>query len=458
MLRTFFRHFIVLAILIASASAEITVSAVFNPPRVAQGDTARYIVEIKETSTQQQPQAESVNSLPIPQAGGLELLNGRTSTSTQTRIVNGAAEYSVSQQLIIDARASGVGRYSIPSYTFEYKGDTYRVPAATLEVIERPADAGPTVDELIFLKTDAPEKLYLGQTTPIQLKLYISEAVRLSGLNRYERNTDGFTVSDLPDSQESSEIYQGHRYRVLTWPLMITPIRSGPQGLDFEFSVTASLPGQNNRNDPFGRRGFGSSIFDDFFGRAERFTVYTEPTEIEVLPLPTANRPNSFTGAIGEFSLQIYTDHPSTEVGEPIMLSLEISGQGNFDRINGPTPPEGPDWRSYAPEARFQPRADNTPTRGTKRFDYMLIPQRAGALLIPEMKFAYFDPESKSYVELVAPPIEISVRPSNRHALTQALPPQGSSSLPLPQQMSTKEALLTLDYRPKPPSNRLDAP
>jgi len=161
--RSYF-HFILLLLLLAvAAHAEVTVSAVFNPPRIAQGDTAQYIVEIKETSPQRQPDPEPVNSLPIPQAGGLELRNGRTSTSRQTRIINGTAEYSVSQQLIIDAKASGIGRYSIPSYNFEYKGETLRIPDATLQVVERPADAGPTADELIYLRTDAPDQLYVGR-------------------------------------------------------------------------------------------------------------------------------------------------------------------------------------------------------------------------------------------------------------------------------------------------------
>lgn len=465
MLRPYF-HFIALLLLAATARAEISVTAVFNPPRIAQGDTAQYIVEIKETSSQSQPNPESVNSLPIPQAGGLELRNGRTSTSQSTRIINGAAEYSVSQQLIIDAKASGVGRYAIPSYSFEYKGETLRIPDATLQVVERPADAGPTADELIFLKTDAPEQLYVGQTTEIELSLYVSDGVRLSGLNSFDRSADGFTVSELPDAAESSDIVNGRRYRVLTWPLTITPIRTGPQNLDFEFTVTASMPRQNNRSSPFGRRGLGGSIFDDFFGRSERFTVYTDPNQVDVRPLPTADRPDSFSGAIGDFSLQVYTDRRSTQAGEPIMLSVEVAGQGNFDRINGPTLTETPDWRSYEPEAQFEPRSGTATQRGTKRFDYVLIPQKAGELSIPPVRFAYFDPEDAAYVELSSPAIEISVSPSDRPpppptpapANAQNATTGPSDTVPLARQMTTEEALLTPDYRPKPSSRRLANP
>jgi len=438
-----------------SASAEISVTAIFNPPRIALGDKAQYVVEIKESSDSNQPSPERVTSLPIPQSGGLELSNGRTSSSQQTSIINGVAEYSVTQQLIIDAEAPRVGSFTIPTYVFQYRGETLRAPAVTLQVVERPADAGPTTDELIFLRAEAPEQLYVGQTTTIQLKLYISQDVRLSSLNSFDRSADGFTISELPDSQESSEVDNGRRYRVLTWPLTITPIQTGEQDLNFQFTVSAQVPGQNNNTarDPFNGRGFGGSIFGDIFGRSERFNIFTEPTKIEVLPLPTADQPASFTGAIGDFTLKVSTDRPTARADEPIMLSLEISGAGNFDRIGDPLFPESADWRSYDPEPSFQPRSADNVLRGTKRFDYVLIPNRAGTLQIPRINFTYFEPAEQRYTELSAPPISIEVTPSN-------LPPSAAPSasitaplsppaLPMQKELSMEEALLSLDYRPR---------
>ena len=435
-----------------STGAEISVTAIFNPPRIALGDKAQYVLEIKETDTNRQPEIESVTSLPIPQSGGLELTNGRTGTSQQTSIINGEREYSVTQQLIIDADAPRVGTFTLPSYVFQYKEQTLRAPSATLQVVERGADAGPTTDELIFLKTDAPAQLYIGQTTAIQLKLYISQNTRLSGLNNFDRSADGFTISELPDSQETSEIVNGRSYRVLNWTLTITPIQTGPQDLNFQFTVSASLPGQNNRSrDPLGGRGFGSSLFDDFFTRSERLTLNTEPTTVEVLALPTANEPASFTGAIGDFAMQVYTDRNQTQAGEPIMLSVEISGSGNFDRINGPTILETADWRSYEPESNFQPRAAGNTLLGTKRFDYVMIPKQAGTLEIPEIRFAYFEPETERYTQLSSPTIEIEVSPSGRPAApsgpsTQTAQLPSSEILPLQQELTVEEALLTLDY------------
>ncbi len=443
-----------------TAGAEITVTTQFNPARIALVDRAQYIVTIAETSNSDAPHPERITSLPLSDSGGLELRNGRISTSRQTNIINFKTEHTVTQQLILDATAPNTGSFTIPAFRFDYKGQSYTVPAATLTVVERSADAAPAVDQLIFLQVEAPKKLYLGQTKVINLKLYVHEQVNFHGYDNITRNADGFTTSELTDPQQSVEMVNGNRYQVLIWPMTITPIQSGPQDLNFETTAVAQVPSANNTRDPFGRNSpfgnnpFGNGIFDDLFGRSERFNLYTEPTQIEVLPLPEEGKPASFTGAIGDFGMQVYADAESTTQGEPIMLSVKITGRGNFDRINGPEMPKSSDWRSYSPESHMEPDASD-PLRGIKRFDYVFIPQTSGALMLPEVKFSYFDPETKEYVELKAPPIQVEVSPS----LSPQLPPptpQAKKETPSEQNVppavspTPEEALLALDYRPHP--------
>jgi len=432
----------------AILQAEIRVHTRFEPPRVAVGSTSKYIVEIVETDNSIKPVVEPVTTLPIPSTGGLNLRNGRTSSSQSTKIINGARSYNSTQQLIIDAVAPESGSFSIPEFIFEYKGARLQAPAATLEVVARSADATPTIDELIFLTTDAPDQLYVGETTPITLKLFVSSTVQLRGLNAFERTADGFTISDLPEeSNETIEMLNGRRYRVYSWPLIITPISSGQQDLNFQFTLSAQMPDQRNATPS----PFGQSIFDNFFGRTERFNVYTEPTQIDVRRLPAEGRPDSFSGAIGMFNMQVSADSNSTRVGEPIMLSLKISGQGNFDRIKSPDMPATSDWRNYEPEAAFDQDSSN-PRKGVKRFDYVFIPEKAGSLKLPEVKFSYFDPSIEKYVELSAPTLSAEVAPSNRPVMTTAAPLTEEDSAPainLTKALSSEELLVTLDYRPR---------
>jgi len=444
--------FLILLTLAPALRAEVQVSARFNPPRVALGDPAQYIVAITESGSGQ-IDVERITALQIPQPDGLNLRNLRSSNSQQTRIINGAVENSITQSLIIDAAPAQIGRYTIPAYSFDYKGERVEIPATSLEVVERSADAGPSRDELVFLQAELPETLYSGQTITFELKLYMAEDVRLSGLNSFNRNADGFTISELPnDYHESVETLAGRRYRVLSWPLTLTPIRTGGQPISFQFALTARLPGQERNRDPFGRSPFGGSLFEDFFGRTERLNVYTDPLTIEVKPLPTAGRPAGYSGAIGDFAMEVATDAEQARQGEPIMLSVVLKGRGNFDRINGPSFSASPDWRHYDPERKFD-AGDPLSMSGSLRFDYVFIPQRSGRLQLPETRFSYFDPVAEEYIELNAPPIpvEVAAAPhSPAPAPTTAIIHEPAAPLKLSHALSPPEALLTLDYRPQP--------
>jgi hypothetical protein len=431
--------------------AEVTVSARFQPSTVLLGDSAQYLVTIKESSTSEMPEVERITTLPVPQIRGLELINGRIATPRRERVsINFKTEYAITQNLVIEAATEKAGDYTIPRFAFTYKGNTYTAPAATLTVIERPADAPPPIDELIFLKVNTPEQLYIGQSANIELKLYIHEKARYRGIDNFQREADSFTVSELPEGTESVERIGNYRYQVITWPLTITPIQSGLSALNFELSVVAEVPQQGNGR---GNSTFGSSIFDNFFSRSERFNLFNEPTEIEVLPLPQEGQPKSFSGAIGDFSIQVATDAEDSRVGEPIMLSLKVSGTGNFDRISGPNLPESVDWRSYEPEAHTEFSEAQT-LKGVKRFDYVFIPQKAGKRMLPEVAFSFFDPNERSYVELSAPPIPVEVAASQEPQFIAPVAaqdtPAPTAALELTKRLSPEEALLILDYRPTP--------
>ena len=442
--------FLIFALFTTSALiAEIRVSARFEPARVAVGSTSQYIVEIVETDDSKKPAAERITSLPIPSDGGLTLRNGRTSNSQSTRITNGVSEYSITQQLIIDAVSQTAGNFTIPAYIFEYKGGRLQAPTATLTVVEGSADVAPTVDELIFLQANAPEQLYVGQTTSILLKLYVSSSVQLRGMNPFERSADGFTVSELPEqSVESVEMFNGRRYRVYSWPFTITPISAGSQDLNFQFTLAAQMPDQRNTQ----ASQFGGGMFDNFFGRSERFNIYSPPTQIDVRTLPTEGKPESYSGAIGQFNMELSADSDSTRVEEPIMLSLKLNGSGNFDRIKGPEMPQARGWRSYMPESTFEPN-ESQPLKGMKRFDYVFIPEKAGSLKLPEVKFSYFDPSTEKYVELSSPALTVKVAPSNRPAIattpTETDNQDAAPAINLTKALSPEELLITLDYRPR---------
>ena len=207
----------------------------------------QYIVEITASDTSGQPKLPPITSLPIPNNNGLKLRNGRNSSSSQTQIVNGKAEYRITQRAIIDAIPPSTGTFTIPAYQIEIEGQTLTAPAATLQVVENPADAAPTIGELAFLELDVPDKLYLGQSAVLHLRLYMAESLRLSGsgMSNFKSQADGFSIIQNPNEyKENRVLREGREYRVLTWKIDAA-LTAGPQSLDYQIDVSARISGNS---------------------------------------------------------------------------------------------------------------------------------------------------------------------------------------------------------------------
>lgn len=410
-----------LALLVATMSAskllaDIHAEASFQPPQIAQGDQSRYVIRIIESNASTAPQAAPVDRLPQLQiSNGLQLRNGRREVSRQTQITNGQANYTTTVQLSLDASTRQIGEFSVASFEMDYKGHRIQVPAANLMVVERPQNAAPPRSELIQLKAQLPEQLYLGQRHLAQLQLLIHESVDLQDYQAIQRNADAFTIPAIADPVMRDTMIQGHRYKIVEWPVLMTPIQSGEQTLHFHTVVQVALP-ENPRQrgaNPFPRSAFGGSLFNRIFRETETIELETPIHKMQVQSLPQSGQPQGFSGAIGQFNCELSIDSKECQAHDPITLSLRISGTGNFPRVQAPELSQSDAWRSYPPDASMEPSPTH-PLSGSKRFDYILRPKIAGQLTTPESTFSYFDPESKTYVELEIPGQPVEVRPASQ--------------------------------------------
>jgi len=91
---------------------------------------------------------------------------------------------------------------------------------------------------------------------------------------------------------------------------------------------------------------------------------------------------------------------------------MKISGQGNFDRVAASGLASNAAWKSYRPNARFEP-TDVDGFAGTKTFEQTIVPTQTGASEIPALSFSYFDPDSRSYVSKTTSSIPIEIAPGS---------------------------------------------
>jgi hypothetical protein len=149
---------------------------------------------------------------------------------------------------------------------------------------------------------------------------------------------------------------------------------------------------------------------DPFFGpRTQAIRRSTKPLTLEVKPLPAAGKPVDFSGAVGQFKLSAEIDKEETTAGDPLTLSVVLEGQGNLRTVEPPELPKLAGFRTYDPETEENTRTRNDRFGGTKKWEYVLVPDSAGRTQIGPLTFSYFDPASLKYVELQAGPVTLDV-------------------------------------------------
>ncbi len=121
---------------------------------------------------------------------------------------------------------------------------------------------------------------------------------------------------------------------------------------------------------------------------------------IRVKELPQTDKPAEFSGAVGKFDFDLFLEKDSVRTGEPVILKLKLTGKGNTNLIELPDIHLPPDIEVYEPEIKRNIKTTLTGYSGTVEKIYTLIPQKGGKYIIPPVKFSYFDPSLKKYVNI----------------------------------------------------------
>ncbi|MFU8780349.1 MAG: BatD family protein, partial [Kiritimatiellia bacterium] len=147
--------------------------------------------------------------------------------------------------------------------------------------------------------------------------------------------------------------------------------------------------------------------------QADQSNIYAvaEPVTVQVRNPPAAGRPATFIGVAGNrFAVQTSLDTQLCQTGDPVTLTIEITGDGPAHRIRAPRAP------ALAPletDFRLQPEPMQSESiQGGRRFTYLIRPRHAGTLEIPALEIAYFDLATRTYQTIWSDPMPIRVNPS----------------------------------------------
>jgi hypothetical protein len=322
-------------------------------------------------------------------------------------------------------------------------GSTLRTPELVLNVTgssSRSAQSNPNpsppsnvgLRKVGFIELIVPkQEAYVGEMIPVELKVCLNPRVRFQQVEPPQINAQGLTMQKVEKPERNLETINGATYDVTTFKAAIAAARTGKFEIPaVESSAVALLARRDssNKRSPRGRSPFDIFNIDPFndplFGdlavlEPQRITLRSEPTTLEVKPLPP-NAPSNFSGAVGNFAMTAEANPKSVQVGDPITVRSTITGRGNFDRVNAPAIEDDRGWHKYPPSAKFQ-KDDDVGISGAKTFETVLSPNEKKQAL-PALAFSYFDPLKEQYVTLRNEPIPIRVEGN-------ALPPATTSAV-----------------------------
>ena len=378
------------------------------------GEQATLSLKFEEVQPKNPPRLPGIPGLQIQYVG----------PSSSFSFVNGQTSSTITYNYLVVPQRDG--EYTIPAMRINLGGQELASQPLKLTVTKPGApspDAVNSGNEVAFLKFVLPKKqVYLGEPVVGMLELYLRDDVQnINGFQLTSSPTDGFSAGktiELNNQRRRTQVGQ-RTYTIIPLALPLTAVRSGALTLGpFTANLGVILPGQNQGGDPFFRQFFNQ-------GEQRQVALATDPLDVEVLPLPAENRPASFNGAIGNFSMTFSAGPTNLTVGDPITARVQISGHGAMDSLKLTPPDAWRDFKTFPPTTKFEP-GDQYGFSGTKTFEQILTPQNSDVHELPALVFAFFNPDDGQY-----------------HTLTQAAIPltlHAAAANPLPAMAGAKPA------------------
>jgi tetratricopeptide (TPR) repeat protein len=353
-------------VVVPPAASALVVRAHLDPPALRVGETADLAVEV-----------EGAQSTPAPDLGDTAGLGVRyVGPATQVSIVNGRMSTSVTHHFSV--RGATVGVFTIGPIVVTHQGARHAGGTIRVQVLPAGTQGGPAANQLRLELRAGRSEVFLGERVPLTVRLAVG-SVRVTDLQYPTVSGDGFALEKFPEPQQRRE----GSLQVVEFATSLTPLRAGKVAVG-PAVMHLSVLARGRSADPF---------FGGLFGDTRRPTeIASEPLALAVLPLPEADRPPDFSGAVGRFDVDVAVAPLTVTAGDPVTVTTTVRGEGNLDAAAAPAIAATDVLHVYPPQTAAAGAA-----AGEKRFEQVLVPQRAGALALPSLRFSYFDPEARRY-------------------------------------------------------------
>jgi len=424
----------------AAAAASLSLSA--SPRSVELGEAVRLTATLRGASSRVRPQVA------LPQGARAAYQGDSTS------LFHDGRRMTRSQVFNYQVSFAKAGTHTLGPATV--RTDRGLVKSRSVRVVVR--EAGKRRDILVFAELK-PARCYVGQ--PVVATFAYARARRTEGEQLsvpFLKKIDGVRLSDpenlgqrwdesvrktgrgLPGYQlvrfsrtinavarTGRREIDGVPYDVWKVTRALLPQKRGKYKLGAASATAAVVVGYRQERNPL-----GGLLFPGRRAVTRTLTASSGSLVLEVLALPEKGRPPGFESAVGSYELSASAHPRETKLGgDPITLTLTVSGEGNLETVGRPAFAAEAGFRIGAAEMRHEMRFENEKLVGVKRFVVPLRPRSARVTEIPAATLVVFDPAAKKYVTLRTDPIPVRVTaPEGTGALeTVAIPEEARAKL-----------------------------
>ncbi len=360
----------------------------------------------------------------------VDFLGGQSNNSSSITIINGKTSKVESYGYIYSYRLTPkrLGTLEIPSIVVPLdagKSKNLRTKPITVRATE------PEVTEDFHLELKySKTKFYLGEPVILTVVWYLAKDVESVAFSVPIFQDEAFTFIDPKVDQDPRKQYfqiqtggvtalaekgtgrfSGREYATLTFRKVLFARKPGtfetPEAT-VSCKALVGYSGQQQRRGPF------NGFFDDDFFNSGRKAVYkafvarSQPVVLTALPLPGEGKPPHFTGWVGCFQVEASASPTELSVGDPVTLSISVTGSEYLDDLELPKLIDDPEIER---DFKVPEEMAAGVVRGTvKQFTQTLRPKNAEVKAIPPIKVPYFNPDKGRYEIAQSESIPLSVK------------------------------------------------
>ncbi len=349
---------------------------------------------------------QGADNFQAPSFSNFKVVGGPSSSVNQSWI-NGKASYSQSYIYILQPKK--IGAFTIAPAKIEYDGKliaSNSVKINVVKAVEVPKDPNNPLyvaQQNIHLVAEVSnQKPFLGEGIYVVYKLYVSQNISVKNWRITEApQYNGFWNQDInvKNINIKNGTYNGENYRyIILKKAVLIPQRAGklkiePMKMDFSVGV------------PTGRGDF----FGNMITNNINYDTQSAVKYINVKALPKKGKPINFSGAVGEFQLNVTTDKNVLKANEAAQIKVEVTGRGNLKLFDIPKITTPKQLEIFTPEHKEKVNTSLIGLRGSISDIYTVVPQFKGKYKIPAVTFSYFDIKDKQYKTLKSNDIIVEV-------------------------------------------------